>query len=85
MDHLESNSGSFQLDTPLAKVLIILQIIILLSSVQRVEMLGEYLGVKQGQELPGGWEIARARPVDLSRGGVTKIDGKINNYLNTIC
>lgn len=47
-------------------------------------MLGEYLGVKQGQELPGGWEIARARPVDLSRGGVTKIDGKINNYLNTI-
>ena len=49
-------------------------------------MLGEYLGVKQAQELPGGpggWEIARARPVDLSRGGVTKIDGKINNYLNT--
>ena len=47
-------------------------------------MLGEYLGVEKDQNQPGGGEIARPRPVDMSRGGVTKIDGKNDDYLNSI-
>ena len=47
-------------------------------------MLGEYLGVEKDQNQPGGWEIARSRPVDMSCGGVTKIDGKNDDYLNSI-
>ena len=47
-------------------------------------MLGEYLGVEKDQNQPGGWEIARSRPVDISCGGVTKIDGKNDDYMNSI-
>ena len=48
------------------------------------KMLGEYLGVEKDQNQPGGWEIARSRPVDISCGGVTKIDGKNDDYMNSI-